>query len=74
MSLIFDCVPQVAASPRHRRVEAAQPLQAPQRLVVVKVAIQAATFKASLYLSELELLARCRACLTSVSEIDLLLT
>lgn len=51
MGLVVERVAQVAARPGDGRVEAAQALQAPQRLVVVKVSVESAALVAGLDLS-----------------------
>lgn len=51
MGLVVEGVAQMATGPRHRCLEAAQPLESPKRLLIVEVAFQAAALEARLYLS-----------------------
>lgn len=43
--MVVECVAQVAAGASNGRLEAAQALQAPHRLIVVKVTLEAATLE-----------------------------
>lgn len=51
VGLIVECVPQVAAGARHGGLEAAQPLEAPQGLIIIEVALQAAALELGLNLA-----------------------
>lgn len=51
VGLIVECVPQVAAGACHSGLEAAQPLEAPQGLIIIEVALQAAALELGLNLA-----------------------
>lgn len=51
VGLVVEGVAQVAAGAGHGRLEAAQPLEAPHRLVVVEVAVEAAALELGLDLA-----------------------